>query len=128
MANLASTYGSQGRWTEAEELEMQVMETRKRLLGPEHPSTLTSIGNLALTWRCLGRRKDAMKLIEISFQLMKTKLGPDHPYTKSSLEILTEWREADSEIDDQTFQFSNCSRRFALYLLDTISLRTHMLS
>ncbi|KAF1951016.1 hypothetical protein CC80DRAFT_425467, partial [Byssothecium circinans] len=30
MANLALTYGDQGRWKEAEELEVQVMETRKR--------------------------------------------------------------------------------------------------
>ena len=30
MANLASTYRSQGRWKEAEELEVQVMEARKR--------------------------------------------------------------------------------------------------
>ena len=50
MANLASTYRDQGRWKEAEELEVQVMEARKRVLGQEHPSTLTSIANLALTF------------------------------------------------------------------------------
>ena len=47
MANLASTYRNQGRWKEAEELEVQVMETRKRVLGEEHPSTLTSMVNHA---------------------------------------------------------------------------------
>ncbi|KAF4921131.1 Kinesin light chain 3 [Colletotrichum fructicola] len=31
MANLASTYSNQGRWKEAEELEVRVMETRKRV-------------------------------------------------------------------------------------------------
>ena len=30
MANLALTYGNQGRWKEAEELEVEVMEMRKR--------------------------------------------------------------------------------------------------
>jgi hypothetical protein len=35
MANLTSTYRSQGRWKKAEDLEVQVMETRKRVLGPE---------------------------------------------------------------------------------------------
>ena len=29
MANLASTFWNQGRWTEAERLRVQVMETRK---------------------------------------------------------------------------------------------------
>jgi hypothetical protein len=41
MANLASTYWNQGRWTEAEKLDVQVMETRKTVLGPEHPDTLS---------------------------------------------------------------------------------------
>ena len=31
--------------------EVQVMETRKRVLGAEHPSTLTSMNSLAYTWR-----------------------------------------------------------------------------
>jgi hypothetical protein len=49
MANLASTLWNQGRWTEAEKIEVQVMETRKRVLGDEHPNTLTSMANLAST-------------------------------------------------------------------------------
>jgi putative hemolysin len=51
MANLASTYGNQGRWNEAEQLEVQVMDMRKKLLGAEHPDTLTSMANLANTYR-----------------------------------------------------------------------------
>ncbi|KZL79726.1 tpr domain protein, partial [Colletotrichum incanum] len=54
MANLASTYWNQGRWKEAEELEVRVMEMRKRVLGDEHPDTLTSIANLASTYRDQG--------------------------------------------------------------------------
>ena len=34
---LASTFWNQGRWKEAEELEVQVMETSSRVLGLEHP-------------------------------------------------------------------------------------------
>jgi hypothetical protein len=37
MGNLANIYGSQGRWNEAEQLEIQVMDMRKKLLGAEHP-------------------------------------------------------------------------------------------
>jgi hypothetical protein len=51
MANLVPTYRNQGRWKEAEELEVQVRETRKRVLGAEHPSSLTSMNYLAYTWR-----------------------------------------------------------------------------
>jgi hypothetical protein len=63
MANLASTYRNQGRWTQAKELEVQVMETRKRVLGAEHPSTLTSINNLAHTYMKQERKDDALALI-----------------------------------------------------------------
>jgi hypothetical protein len=45
----AMALDSDGRWKEAEELFVQVMETRKRVLGEEHPSTLTSMANLAST-------------------------------------------------------------------------------
>jgi hypothetical protein len=38
------------RWKEAEELEVQVMETFKRVLEKEHFSTVTSMGNLASTF------------------------------------------------------------------------------
>ena len=48
--SLASTYRDRGRWKEAEELFVQVMETLKRVLGQEHPSTLTSMANLASTF------------------------------------------------------------------------------
>jgi hypothetical protein len=69
MANLASTYRNQGRWKEAEELEVQVMETRKRVLGQGHPSTLSSMGNLALIYRNQGRWKE-VEVLEM--QVMET--------------------------------------------------------
>jgi hypothetical protein len=57
MADLASTYQTQGRWKEAEELEVQGIKTRQRVFG-EHPDTLSSIASLASEnkiqgrWRC----------------------------------------------------------------------------
>ena len=48
-------YRHQGRWKEAEELDVQVMETRTGVLGSEHPDMLTSIGNLASTYRNQGQ-------------------------------------------------------------------------
>jgi hypothetical protein len=41
---------SDGQCNGAEELEVEVMRTSKRLLGYEHPSTLLSISNLASTY------------------------------------------------------------------------------
>lgn len=55
MANLASTYGKQGQWEEAEELEVKVMEAMSGVLGKEHHLTLTAMANLASTYQDQGR-------------------------------------------------------------------------
>ncbi|CAG8108423.1 unnamed protein product [Penicillium nalgiovense] len=52
---LAEAYRLEGRWEEAEQLEVQVMETSKTKLGADHPSTLTSMANLASTLWNQGR-------------------------------------------------------------------------
>jgi hypothetical protein len=39
-------YWKQGRRDEAEQLQVQVVDMRKKLFGAEHPDTLTCIENL----------------------------------------------------------------------------------
>ena len=75
---------------EDEELEsqVQVMETRKRTLGPEHPDTLNSMSNLALDYGCQGWWKEAEKL---HMQVMKIRmrvLGEEHSDTLRSMSHL----------------------------------------
>lgn len=48
-------YSNQGRWKEAGELGVQVVETSKRILGQEHLDTLASMNNLASTFSDQGR-------------------------------------------------------------------------
>ncbi|KAA8643699.1 uncharacterized protein ATNIH1004_010473 [Aspergillus tanneri] len=88
MANLASTYMNQGRWKEAEELGVQVMELRKQVLGPEHPHTLTSMAILASTYTNQGRWKEAEELEVQVIKLRKQVLGPEHPDTLTSMNNL----------------------------------------
>ncbi|MCJ1347669.1 hypothetical protein MMC31_005897 [Peltigera leucophlebia] len=102
MADLASIYRNQGRLKDAEELETQVMETRKRVLGLEHPCTLTIMANLASTYRNQGRLREAE---ELDVQVMETSsrvLGLEHPDTLSSMANLAStyrnqgrWKEAE---------------------------------
>jgi hypothetical protein len=47
----ASTYGNQGRWQEAAELELEVLQKRRKVLGEDHSDTLTSMADIASTWR-----------------------------------------------------------------------------
>ncbi len=91
IAKLASTYRNQGCWKEAEDLEVQVMETRKRVLGAEHPDTLTSMNNLACIWKRQGQDKEALKLMEECVALRSRTIGTDHPDTMSSLTVLLRW-------------------------------------
>jgi hypothetical protein len=84
MANLASTFWNQGRWKEAKELEVQVMETRKKIHGAEHPKTLNSMYNIAFTWRSQGRDTEALDLMSECVHFRQRKLGVDHPETKSA--------------------------------------------
>ena len=62
MSNLAITCSNEGRWKEAEELGVQVMEVSKRVLGQEHSNTLDSMSNLAITYSNQGRWKEAEEL------------------------------------------------------------------
>jgi len=91
MANLASTYRNQGRWEEAEKLDIQVMETRKTKLGPAHPDTLTSMYNLAHVWKDMGHHKDAVSMIRTCYDLRQRILGVGHPSTVSTLSTLESW-------------------------------------
>lgn len=59
MGNLFLTYSKQGRLEEAEELQVQVMQSRKRVLGEEHPDTLASMSYLASTYSNQSRWKEA---------------------------------------------------------------------
>ncbi|KAI1665578.1 AAA superfamily ATPase [Pyrenophora tritici-repentis] len=84
-SKFARTLLSDGRYKEAEGLFVEVMETSKRVLTDEHPSTLTSMVNLASTYRNQGRWDDAEKLEVQVMETSKTKLGEDHPSTLTSM-------------------------------------------
>ena len=83
--NLVSTFLNQERLAEAEKLEVQVMETRMRVLGAEHPDTLISLAHLASIYSGQGRLEEAE---ELEVQLMNTRkkvLGAEHPDTQACL-------------------------------------------
>ncbi|KAE8361552.1 purine and uridine phosphorylase [Aspergillus caelatus] len=86
--NIGNCLYSDGRWEEAEELDLQALELRKQVLGPEHPDTLTSMANLASTYQNQGRWKEAEELDVQVIELRKQVLGPEHPDTLTSMNNL----------------------------------------
>ncbi|KAL4993330.1 hypothetical protein BDV10DRAFT_179367 [Aspergillus recurvatus] len=78
------------------------METRKTVLGVEHPDTLTSMVNLAYTWKSQGRVLEALALLEESCRLRHKVSGPDRPSTRDAIDTLDDWRgEHDLALNEQ---------------------------
>ena len=73
-------------------MEVQVMETSRRVLGDKHPSTLSSMNNLAFTMKELGRKIEATKLMAECVKLRNRVLGTEHPYALSSAAVLADWQ------------------------------------
>ena len=89
----------QGRWKEAEGLGVQVLEARERVLGQEHPDTLTSMNHLASILKSQGRDDEAVALMAQCVNLRKKKIGVGHPDTVSSLEKLNDWQVEEIPLD-----------------------------
>ncbi|KAJ7032979.1 hypothetical protein C8F04DRAFT_635348 [Mycena alexandri] len=87
-ARIALVYTEGGHWNDAEVLEVAVVETSKRVLGEEHPDTLTRITNLALTYWNQGRWNDAEALQVAVMEISKRVLGEEHPSTLTRISNL----------------------------------------
>jgi tetratricopeptide (TPR) repeat protein len=105
-------YYEKGYWKEVEELIVQVVESSLRLLGAEHPGTLTSIGNLAVIYNKQGQWKKAE---DLQVQVMESSLrllGAEHPDTLRSIGNLAwtytnqrQWKKAE-ELQVQVMESS----------------------
>lgn len=83
--NLARMLSSQGKWEEAKELFVQVMETHLKVQGQEHPDTLSSMVILAMTLSRQGLWGEAEELFAQVMESRKMELGEDHPLTLVSM-------------------------------------------
>ncbi|QKD50448.2 uncharacterized protein FOBCDRAFT_216488 [Fusarium oxysporum Fo47] len=83
----------QGRYAVGERMTSKARRTREKLLGKDHPDTLTSMNNLAGTYWSQGRWEEAEKLQIQVMETRKAKLGADHPDTLTSMNnlALTYW-------------------------------------
>ncbi|RYP55588.1 hypothetical protein DL771_012342 [Monosporascus sp. 5C6A] len=91
-----------GKWSDAERFSLQAGQIREKLLGEDHPDTLTSMANLALTYSNQGRWKEAEELGVRVLEIRKRVLGEDHHDTLTSMANLAStcskqgrWKEAE---------------------------------
>ena len=98
MGNLAESYCRQGRWKEAEDLQVQLMETGSRVFGDEHPKMLLIMANMAFILRAQNRNTMAISLMEECVQLRERIPGDHHPDTETLHAALIRWTTEDMEL------------------------------
>ena len=65
-----------------------LLADEERVLGADHPDTLTTRGNLAAAYRAAGRKAEATTLLEQNLADLERVLGADHPATLSTRNTL----------------------------------------
>ncbi|MBK6670376.1 MAG: tetratricopeptide repeat protein [Actinobacteria bacterium] len=80
-SNLASSLWALGDAAAARTLQQDVLDARRRILGDDHPDTLTAKNNLAASLRALGDAAAARTLQQDVLDARRRILGDDHPDT-----------------------------------------------
>ena len=76
-------------------LYRRALDSRERVLGKEHPDTLTSVNNLAGCLYALGDAAGALPLLRRAADGFERLLGPDHP---SSRTVRANYEQAEREV------------------------------
>ena len=79
---------SLGQYTAAEATHGQASSLRNQVLGPEHPSTLTSMSNLAGVLDSQGKYEEAEAMNRQTLARREKVLGPEHLDTLTSVYCL----------------------------------------
>jgi hypothetical protein len=69
-------------------IRREVLEKRQRVLGDEHPDTITAMSNLAVTLGGLGKLKEVAAMKKEVLEKMRRVLGDEHPNTISAMNNL----------------------------------------
>ena len=88
--NFAYVLKENGDLKNAEQLIVQVIDMRKKLLGTEHPDTLSSMANLARIYWDQDKWNEVEQLEVQVMDMRKKLLGAEHPDTLNSMENLAD--------------------------------------
>lgn len=91
IADLGKTYRAQGRYNEAEKIEVEVLALLRDVNSEKHPNTLQAMNNLALTWNRQQRRPEALAMIQECFRSQCGVVGDTYPSTGFYSRALSVW-------------------------------------
>ncbi|KAF2185806.1 hypothetical protein K469DRAFT_707474 [Zopfia rhizophila CBS 207.26] len=69
-------------------MHRQALEGYKKVLGPEHSDTLTSINNLGSALERQNKYEEAEAMHQRALEGREKMLGPEHPHTLASISNL----------------------------------------
>ena len=82
------TLFTQGKYQQAIPLAQKAVEIAKRVYGPEHAGTATSLNNLGELYWAMGEYVKAEPLVQDALRIRQKILGPEHSDTALSLNDL----------------------------------------
>jgi tetratricopeptide (TPR) repeat protein len=78
---MANALNKQGKYEEAIGIYGEVLSIRERVLGAEHPSTLTTRHNMADVLDSQGEYEEALGIYGQVLSIQERVLGAEHPST-----------------------------------------------
>jgi hypothetical protein len=78
---IANVLRSQGRFSEARDLDTYVLERQRAVLGADHPHTLMTAGGLGADLCALGEFQEALASDRETYESFKEQFGEDYPRT-----------------------------------------------
>ncbi len=102
MAHLSLLYMKQLRLEEAESLRLKIVESRRRVLGDEHPGIVSAMNCNSMGWvyYMQGRHKEAEPLFVKALEIRRRILGEEHPNTLWSMTSLALLYEAQGRYNE----------------------------
>ena len=88
LGNAAWYAAEQGSYDNAEQMNRQALDSREKVLGKEHPNTLTSVDNLAIVLQRQGKYEEAEQMTRRALDGREKVLGKEHPHTLTSVRNL----------------------------------------
>ena len=70
-------------------MERELLNTKRRVLGSDHPSVLATKGNLACSLSRQGKHAEAEHMLSELLELRRQVLGADHPDTLATAKNLS---------------------------------------
>ncbi|KAB5569897.1 hypothetical protein GE09DRAFT_1217349 [Coniochaeta sp. 2T2.1] len=128
MGNLAVTLGDMGKLEQAAALEKEVLEKMQRILGHEHPDTISAMNNFAITLGDMGKLDEAAAMFQEVLEKRQRILGDEHPATDQAVWTIrdkvreTESARTSEHKPEPNYRHLHDLARHAIHVSETLAL------